>query len=104
MDENEDWMCSRIFAGNRATCIGAQKVAHWRIPWDWRILLNGKGDEMLYEHGLFAGAGELPFPELKHHALIDAAAKAAGFAPDFSARVRAGLPGFEQAATHSQFP
>ena len=74
--------------------IGAQKVAQWRIPWDWRILLNGKGDEMLYEHGLFAGAGELPFAELKHHALIDAAAKAAGSAPDFSARVRAGLPWF----------
>lgn len=86
-------------AGNCTTCIGAQKITHTHIPWDWRILLNGKGDRMLYEHGLLAG--DLPFDELKHRSLIDAAAKAAGSAPDFSALVRAGLPGFAQAPTDS---
>jgi hypothetical protein len=60
---------------------------------DWRILLNGYGDEMLYErHAL---AGSLPFAELKKRALIDDRARAADDAPDFSDRIRAGLPGFD---------
>jgi hypothetical protein len=63
------------------------------IPWDWRILLNGKGDEMEYEKGNFAG--NLPFPELKARAYINPAAKAAGDSPDYSDRVREGRPGFE---------
>jgi hypothetical protein len=62
-------------------------------PWDWRILLNGKGDEMEYEKGNFAG--NLPFPELKARAYINPAAKAAGDSPDYSDRVREGRPGFE---------
>ena len=63
------------------------------MPWDWRILLNGKGDELLYDRGAIATGG-LPFDELKKRALIDSAAKAANTAPDFSRRIRAGRPGF----------
>ncbi|WP_374313346.1 DUF4105 domain-containing protein [Dongia sp.] len=61
-------------------------------PWDWRLLLNGKGDEYAYQHGRLAGA--LPFDELKARAHINDAARAAGQAPDFSARIRAGRAGF----------
>lgn len=60
--------------------------------WDWRILLNGHADEMLYEHGDLAGS--LPFAELKRRALINPAARAADQAPDFSDRIREGRPGF----------
>jgi hypothetical protein len=60
---------------------------------DWRILLNGKGDEMEYERGILVG--NLPFQELKHRALINPAAQTADQAPDFSQRIRAGRPGFE---------
>jgi hypothetical protein len=78
---------------NCTTSIRTQHAAVNRVPWDWRMLFNGYGDEMLYErHGL---AGDLPFAELKKRALIDEAAKAADTAPDFSARIRAGRPGFE---------
>jgi hypothetical protein len=62
----------------------------WR--WDWRILLNGHVDEMLYEHGDLAGS--LPFADLKRRALINPAARAADHAPEFSDRIRAGRAGF----------
>ena len=61
--------------------------------WDWRILLNGHADEMLYQQGDLAG--NLPFAQLKRRALINPAAQAALHAADFSDRIRAGRPGFE---------
>jgi Domain of unknown function (DUF4105) len=62
-------------------------------PYDWRILLNGKGDEMAYEKDLIVRAG-LPFKELKQKAWINPAAQAAGNDPEFSARIRQNRPGF----------
>ena len=59
--------------------------------WDWRILLNGHADEMLYEHGDLAG--NLLLKELKQRAYINPVAQAADKAPDFSERIRAGRPG-----------
>lgn len=61
--------------------------------WDWRILLNGHAGEMMYERGNLAG--DLPYAELKTRALINPAAQAADQAQDFSQRIRAGRPGFE---------
>jgi hypothetical protein len=68
------------------------KPSH-NISWDWRVLLNGKGDEMEYERGNLAG--NLPFSELKRRALINPAAHAADQAPDFSRHIREERPGFE---------
>lgn len=59
-------------------------------PWNWRILLNGKGDELLYARGFINRT--LPFAELKARSLINPRAKAAGASPDFSALIRVGLP------------
>lgn len=79
---------------NCTTSIRAQHPANERTPWDWRILLNGKMDEMLYEHkNIFTG--NLPFNELKQRSLIDERARRADRDPEFSTRIRAGLPGFE---------
>ena len=64
-----------------------------RSPLDWRILLNGQLDELLAEHGAFAA--DLPLGELKPRCHINARAQAAGQAPDFSARIREGVPGIE---------
>jgi Domain of unknown function (DUF4105) len=64
------------------------------VPWNWRMLLNGTIDQLVYENGGFAS--HLPFTELKPMSLIDAKAQVADQAPDFSAQIRAGLPGFEQ--------
>jgi hypothetical protein len=63
-------------------------------PWDWRMLLNGTVDQLVYENGGFAS--HLPFTDLKQISLIDAKAQAADQAPDFSERIRIGLPGFDQ--------
>lgn len=60
--------------------------------YDWRILLNGKGDEMLYESGNIETGG-LPFAQLKEQAHINAAARRSSKA-DFSRAVREGRVGF----------
>ena len=78
---------------NCTTTIRDQHPSAERTPWDWRILLNGKGDELMFERHMIATAG-LPFPELKKRALINPAAQAADDAPDFSARIREDRPGF----------
>jgi hypothetical protein len=63
-------------------------------PWDWRMLLNGTVDQLVYERGGFVS--HLPFTELKQVSLIDTKAQAADQAADFSERIRIGLPGFDQ--------
>jgi hypothetical protein len=60
-------------------------------PFDWRVLLNGRSDEMLYEHGAFAS--KLPLAELKPLVHINARARAADADPAFSQKIRAGMPG-----------
>jgi hypothetical protein len=81
-----------VITANCTTSIRAQRPQTERIPWDWRILLNGNADKMLYDHG---GLDQtLPFAELKRRSLINTVAKAADHAPYFSARIREGLPGF----------
>ena len=82
---------------NCTTTIRTQHDAARRAPWDWRILVNGYADEMLYEHGLIE-TDNLPFAELKSRARVNEAAQAADAAPDFSTRIRAGRPGFGPAA------
>ncbi len=64
-------------------------VAH---RWDWQILINGFIAERAYELGAIDTS--LPLAELRQVSLIDARARANGDAPDFSARIREGLPGF----------
>jgi hypothetical protein len=60
---------------------------------DWRVLLNGRADQMLYERGDLA-TGNLPFAQFKEQAHINAAARAANDAPDFSRRIRESRAGF----------
>jgi hypothetical protein len=62
-------------------------------PWNYRFLLNGTLDELLYDRGRLVTGG-LPFPELKQREHINAAAQAANRSPDFSALIRAGRIGF----------
>ena len=78
---------------NCTTSVRAQRAASDRTPWDWRILANGHGDELLYERGMIAT--NLPLAELKERAHINARARAAGNAADFSRLIREGVPGME---------
>lgn len=83
---------------NCTTAIRAQHPASERIPWDWRMLVNGKGDEMLFERNAFATGG-LPFAEFRQKALINTAAQAADKSPEFSRLIREGRPGFDVPAS-----
>ncbi len=76
---------------NCTTAIRHQRTASERAPWNWRMLANGYGDELLYERGAIDRS--LPFPELKQISRVNERAKAADQDPDFSERIRAGLPG-----------
>jgi hypothetical protein len=60
-------------------------------PFDFRHLLNGLVDRYLYDAGLVDTS--MPFDELRRRSRINDAANAAHDAPDFSERIRAGLPG-----------
>jgi hypothetical protein len=73
--------------------LNAARARGSKGAWDWRMLENGHLDELLYERGGLDK--ELPFAELRTRGHINARARAAGDARDFSAQIRAGLPGVE---------
>jgi hypothetical protein len=75
---------------NCTTSIRTQRAAADRAPWDWRMLLNGYGDEMLYERGAISTS--LPLAELKQRSHINQRARAADKAADFSQQIRKGVP------------
>jgi hypothetical protein len=96
LHQRAEWY--NALTSNCTTNIFQQMALTGRLPagstrHDWRILLNGRADEMLYDGGNLAG--NLPFPELKQDARINQAALAANDDPQFSLRIRAGRPGFE---------
>ncbi len=64
---------------------------HAARRFDWRILANGKGDQMLYEQGRIDRS--LPFEDLRRRSEITEKAQGADKDPDFSRRIREGLPG-----------
>ncbi len=59
-------------------------------PWDWRILVNGRIDELGYSRGTIDTS--LPFAELRRRSAISQKALALRPNADFSAGIRAGLP------------
>jgi uncharacterized protein DUF4105 len=76
---------------NCTTSIRTQRSVNERARWDWRMLINGKADELLYERHAIATGG-LPFAELKQRSLINKRAIAADQNPDFSRLIREDLP------------
>jgi uncharacterized MnhB-related membrane protein len=89
LHENPRWY--NAVTSNCTTSIRAQRAVKLRAPWDWRILLNGKADEMLYQDHAVATGG-LSFTELKQRSLINERARTADQNPDFSSIIREGLP------------
>jgi hypothetical protein len=79
---------------NCTTAIREQHAVNDRMPWDWRILVNGKADQMMFELQRIATGG-LSFVELKQRSRINDLARAADQDPNFSHRIREGVPGFQ---------
>ena len=67
----------------------AQQVGMARA-WNWRMLVNGKGPELLQMRG--AVDASIPFAELQSRSYVNERGRAAGSAADFSRRIREGLP------------
>ncbi len=57
---------------------------------DWRLIINGYIDQMIYERGGFNS--DLSFSALKEASYINEKAQAAGQSADFSRLIRKGLP------------
>ena len=86
--ESPEWY--NILTANCTTSIYRKRRN--KLTWDWRILFNGKLDEMLYDwKRLYQG---MPFEELKKASWINGKANSANEAT-FSHDIRKGLPGFE---------
>ncbi|HKY91129.1 MAG TPA: DUF4105 domain-containing protein [Nevskiaceae bacterium] len=66
------WMNTRVNPGH--------------VPFSWKVLASGHVPAYLYEQGRLDTSR--PFEELRARALINARARAAGAAPDFSRRIR----------------
>jgi uncharacterized protein DUF4105 len=88
--EHPKWY--NALTSNCTTMIGyhAQNVAAGN-PFDWRLLLNGRIDELAYERGQIDTSE--PFAELRDRSNVTAKARAADDSADFSARIRENLPG-----------
>lgn len=78
--------------------VSASQAQDKKTVYDWRVLLNGKMDEMLYEHNRLVTGG-LSLSALKAQAHINAAAIAADDSPDWSKLIREGRVGFTAPAT-----
>jgi hypothetical protein len=89
LHERPEWYSA--VTQNCTTSIRSQNTSGKRAPWDWRILVNGHGDELLYERGSIPT--NMPFAELKERCHINERAKAADDAEDFSRLIRVGVPG-----------
>ena len=61
------------------------------LPLSWKVIVSGYAPAYIYESGRMDRS--LPFEELQRRSLVNAAGQAADQAPDFSRRIRAGLPG-----------
>lgn len=78
---------------NCTTSIRSQRASADRAPWDWRMLVNGYGNELLYERG--AIDTNVPLAELTQRAHVNERARAADKAEDFSRQIRVGIPGVD---------
>jgi hypothetical protein len=93
LNERPEWYNALTNNCTTNIAVSAAEASDIRVRLDWRILLNGKMDEMLYEHNRLVTDG-LPFTALKEQAHINTAARAAGTSPDFSRLIREGRIGF----------
>jgi hypothetical protein len=85
-----------VLTGNCTTSLRAQTPAPSRARFDYRMIVNGRLDELLHERGGFVTEG-LDFEALRQQALINEAALVAHDDPEFSNRIRQGRTGFTDA-------
>ncbi|MEM7477885.1 MAG: DUF4105 domain-containing protein [Planctomycetota bacterium] len=87
--ENPKWY--HAFCSNCTTEIIRNRREE--VPWDWRMLLNGRFDKMLYDKQLLLNS--LPFDELKAKSRVNEIAQSAQY-EHFAEEIRKRLPGFDE--------
>jgi hypothetical protein len=100
LHERPEWYNALTNNCTTNIAVSAAQARSARTRLDWRILLNGKMDEMMYERGGLVTGG-LSLPALKEQAHVNAAARAADDSPDFSKLIREGRVGFTQVPARS---
>lgn len=88
LSERPQWY--NALTDNCTSAMRTQRAAAKRAPWDWRMLINGHLDELLYEQGLIAT--NRGFAEIKQRSLINPRAQSADPGVDFSRHIREDLP------------
>lgn len=92
LKERPQWY--NALTGNCTTSIRKHTMPYNpNARFDWRLIVNGYIDEMLYERKSLDTS--LSFAELKKRSYINPKAKAADKDPEFSRLIRVGLPGKE---------
>jgi len=93
LNEKPKWY--NALTHNCTTTIRGHALPHTENrPLDWRMIINGFLDEMLYERKEVDTS--LPFAELKKQVYINDKAVALDINEDFSFQIRRGLPGMEE--------
>lgn len=101
LKERPEWY--NAVTANCTTLIrGHTKPFAKNARFDWRILLNGRIDQMAYERKSLDQS--LPFEQLKARSLINDRAKAADQDSNFSKRIREQLPGIADAVIRADSP
>lgn len=80
-----------VVTSNCTTAVRSQMTGGF--PLDWRIIINGRLDEMLYDRGLLVTGG-MDFKELKRRALINPKVREHSEKENFSKRIRENVTGF----------
>jgi hypothetical protein len=76
---------------NCTTAVRGHVVPHVKgLPWSWKILLNGRLDEHLYEIG--AVRRDLTLGDLRERGYVNTRARSADGSPEFSRLIRTGVP------------
>jgi len=90
LKERPEWY--NALTGNCTTSIRQHTMPYNpNSRFDWRLIVNGYIDEMLYERNLIDTG--LPFAELKKRSYINPKAQVSDKSPNFSQLIRVGLPG-----------
>ncbi|MBY3087057.1 DUF4105 domain-containing protein [Rhizobium laguerreae] len=66
------------------------RVAGDKVPFDWRLIVNGYLPDYAYDRGAIDTS--MPLIRLREIAKIDVRARADGLSPDFSKAIRLGVP------------
>jgi len=72
------------------TIVKMMRVAGDKVPFDWRLIVNGYLPDYAYDRGAIDTA--MPLAELREIAHIAERARANGLSPDFSKAIRVGVP------------